>query len=80
MKTVLCIQQDSQRSTVSRLVRSGDLFASRELVQLETVTGSHVIDSIVSLGVVHGFIVVAGVSSGYLLYCMLSNVASLVLV
>jgi hypothetical protein len=61
VKTIVCIEV-SPGNGKYQLVRSENMFASKEVVQLTTVTGSHIAGSVVALGTVNGFIVVAAVS------------------
>ncbi|KAI9596915.1 hypothetical protein BDF19DRAFT_437196 [Syncephalis fuscata] len=63
VKTILCIEVVSSLSKSKvhhQLVRSDNLFSSREVVKLETNSGKHVIQSAISLGATEGFIVMAG--------------------
>ncbi|RKP09905.1 hypothetical protein THASP1DRAFT_13625, partial [Thamnocephalis sphaerospora] len=63
VKTIVCIEESARKGKY-QLVRSENMFASKELVQLTTTTGSHAAGSVAALGTTNGFIVAAGSDRG----------------
>ncbi|KAI8050565.1 hypothetical protein BDF22DRAFT_695641 [Syncephalis plumigaleata] len=62
VKSILCIETVAESTSTkhNQLVRSDNLFTSREVIRLDTRSGSHAIQSVIALGVTQGFIVAAG--------------------